>query len=200
MNEEKSILIRIDDDGNASLYKEPYATVEVQTKEDFEFLKKVTALCGKLKGYEGGVDFLDDEKDPTCYIKRLLYLVMENPDLPIVPLVDGDVVGDDECGSYIAKFKFATVDKYIVAENSGECEFGEMFCYSDKHDYDEGVWETLCAVYGDDECENRFEGKSDEEIQEAFENLKWKEAILVHITTATWEAEEDDSYNSFPCI
>lgn len=43
---------------------------------------------------------------------EFLQLVKDNPDLPIVPFVDGEIVTDD-FGQYMASFGGARIDEYL---------------------------------------------------------------------------------------
>ena len=183
MNEEKSILIRIDDDGNASLYKEPYATVEVQTEEEFEFLKKVTALYDKLEKYRNETS-VDTELDPSGCPKKLLALMALYPELPIVPLVDTNSIED--LGIYqIAKFGSSFVGDYVLGEDDIDY-YRKMYL---KSDYDKGSTDGMDVLY-DILGDEKVDTMSEEELDAAFENLPWKTAILVYIEKATWEVDD----------
>lgn len=50
----------------------------------------------------------------TKNTETLLRLVQENPDLPVVPMVDGGIAWDDS-GYFMAAFGAAEVDEYIVS-------------------------------------------------------------------------------------
>lgn len=51
--------------------------------------------------------------------QSLLKLVIENPDLPIVPMVHYEVVGGDDCGYWLGSF--------------GKAVVGEYTCYNDRY-------------------------------------------------------------------
>jgi hypothetical protein len=97
--------------------------------------------------------------------QRLLQLTAENPDLPIVPMVDYDVVGDGY-GFWLGEF--------------GHCEVGEYTLYKERY-YDDRE-EFNDAYY----CDNgeAFDGLSDQQIDETIKaatDHMWTKAIIVYI-------------------
>jgi hypothetical protein len=97
--------------------------------------------------------------------QKLLQLAAENPDLPIVPMVDYDVVGDGY-GFWLGEF--------------GHCEVGEYALYSDRY-YDDR--DELKDVYYCDNAED-FEGCTDDELEKALDlatDHMWTKAIIVYI-------------------
>jgi hypothetical protein len=97
--------------------------------------------------------------------QKLLQLAAENPDLPIVPMVDYDVVGDGY-GFWLGEF--------------GRCEVGEYALYSDRY-YDERD-----ELKDDYYCTNAedFEGYTDDDLEEALDlatDHMWIKAIIVYI-------------------
>lgn len=119
--------------------------------------------------------------------QEFIKLVAENPDLPVVPLVDYDVTGDgDDCAYYIAKFSKASVDEYILEKDDG-CygEFRQIFYRSEAEGDPNEIEIVLSAVLGYE----KIEGMTDAEMKKAFDNLPWIKAILVHIGVPTWEVD-----------
>lgn len=97
--------------------------------------------------------------------QKLLQLAAENPDLPIVPMVDYDVVGDGY-GFWLGEF--------------GHCEVGEYALYSDRY-YDERD-----ELKDDYYCTNTedFEGFTDDDLEKALDlatDHMWTKAIIVYI-------------------
>ena len=74
--------------------------------------------------------------------KDLIKLVTENPDLPIVAMVDSDVVCDD-CGRWLGSFGSAYVGEYAI--------YGEKF-YEEKDEFKEDYFSNH-----DEELEARFD-------------------------------------------
>lgn len=46
--------------------------------------------------------------------KNLLELIQQNPDLPIVPMVDAEIVNGDDWGRWMGSFGAARVDEYLI--------------------------------------------------------------------------------------
>ena len=49
-------------------------------------------------------------------LEELFKLMRENPDLPVVPMVDGEIPGDD-CGYWMGAWGTAKLDEYLVASD-----------------------------------------------------------------------------------
>lgn len=94
-------------------------------------------------------------------IDKLLKLIKENPYLPIVPMVDGEIAGDDY-SYYVGKWGDSCIDEYFI-------ELGHIFFKSD-----DDMYEVL--EYIEDDIP-----ESDEECRKLYENLPWKKAIIVYI-------------------
>lgn len=98
-------------------------------------------------------------------VKRLLELIKENPDLPIVPLVDSDVVADDSCNSWLGEWGRAEVTEYVMGR--------ERIWFKDDDPED-----VLSNMKGYDFWENL----PDEKVDSEFEALPWIKCIVVYIT------------------
>lgn len=73
--------------------------------------------------------------------EKFIQLVQENPELPIVPMVDSDVVCDD-CGYWVGSFGRCSVGEYAL--------FYERY-FDDREDFKEFYYD-----YHDDELCERF--------------------------------------------
>ena len=102
-------------------------------------------------------------------IKELLKHIQENPDLPIVPMVDGEIVGSDEYRRWLGGWGSSRIDEYLVGE--------ERLYFREDDDSDE-IDATLTdrGIFSGD-CEDM----SDEEIKAAYAALPWTKAIIVNI-------------------
>lgn len=98
------------------------------------------------------------------YIDELFRLMQEHPDLPVIPMVDGEIVADDCCSWWVGSWGPAKVSKYIITEER---------IYFD----DDDAEDALEAVKGWDWYENA----TDEEVEAEFKALPWIEAIVVSI-------------------
>ena len=105
--------------------------------------------------------------------EELLKLIQENPDLPVVPVVDSEIAGDDY-GYWLGKW--------------GRCEVTEYYCGRERvHFKDDDEEDVLTDLVGCDySCD--MQGRdiydlSDEEWDKIFESLPWVKCIAVYITT-----------------
>ena len=114
-------------------------------------------------------------------IKELIKLIQENPDLPVISMVDGEAVSD-EWGYTVASFGKAYVEEYAV--------YHERY-YDDRESFKEAYYdnldEELCEMFNynprrpsDDEENNRNERLMDEYLN-TIADLWFKKAIVVYI-------------------
>ena len=101
----------------------------------------------------------------TKKINELLRLIAENPFLPIVPMVDSEIVADDGCNRWLGAWGSAAIDEYLVSE--------ERIYFRDNDDLET----VLTDVIGCD----AYEAMSDEEATVAHQALPWIKAIIVNI-------------------
>ena len=111
----------------------------------------------------------------TENLKELFGLIKKRPDLPIVAMVDSEIVADDGCCYWMGSWGSCLIDKYIVHE-----DYGVIF-------YEEGKPDTvdIFEKYFDyAEC-GIDEELPDEEalplMRAKVDSLDWKEAIIVYI-------------------
>lgn len=107
-------------------------------------------------------------------IKRLLTLIEQNPDLPIVPMVDAEICGDDY-GTYMGGWGAARVDEYIIAK-------GDDLVLLKSDDDVSGVLEHVLS-----EDEFKALPDEDEECRPVYDALPWIKAIMVDIVTSPAE-------------
>ena len=107
------------------------------------------------------------------YIKDLLELVKENPDLPVVPIVDQEIVCDDSYTWWLGSW--------------GRCEKTKIYSGRERfHIYSEADEEAVLSdMEGCKYCETP-DGRdiydlSDEEWKVMFESLPWMDCIVVYI-------------------
>ena len=102
------------------------------------------------------------------YTHNLLKLISENPDLPIIPVVDGEIPGDD-CGYWLADWGSSRVDSYLISKRNNEMLFKS----------DDDVFDVLEKSLTDEELENLPDEES--ECIPIYDSLPWKKAIVVYI-------------------
>ena len=100
--------------------------------------------------------------------EKLFQLMRENPDLPVVPLVDGEIPGDD-CGYWLGAWGAAELDEYLVGSD------GVIF------KSDDDVFDALERFLPGDEYDHLPDDES--ECRKIYDALPWKKAIVVYITT-----------------
>lgn len=103
-------------------------------------------------------------------LENLLKLVTENPDLPVIPMVDTEVVCGDECGYWMASFGKCEIREFAIDEWYGD----GIVRYRDDFNADGDLIEAIA------EC--KYNG-SDEAYEKAKEDAKklWTKAIIVKI-------------------
>lgn len=97
-------------------------------------------------------------------LDKLFQFIEENPELPIVPMVDAEIVADDCCSWWMGSWGKAEIDKYISANE-------RIYFHSDE---DIDILEFFVP-------HEEYMKMSDSECEQAFENLPWIEAIIVDI-------------------
>ena len=100
--------------------------------------------------------------------EEFLKLIQENPDIPIVPIVNGEIPGDDS-GYWVGAWGYARVDEYLFTHNSGWLVFKS----------DEDVFDVLERHLTDEEFEKLPETES--ECRPIYDALPWTKAIVVYI-------------------
>lgn len=100
--------------------------------------------------------------------EKLLKLIRENPDLPVIPMVDGGIAWDEN-GYYAAEFGAAEVDEYIVAR-----QYDRIYFKSD-----DDVFDVLEHCLSDEEFGAL--PQTEAECRPFYDSLPWVKAIIVYI-------------------
>lgn len=103
--------------------------------------------------------------------EQLLKLIKENPDLPVVPMVDSEVVADD-CGYWLGAWGYCEVNEYYLGEERIHFRDG------DEEDVLNDLAGCRCGydMYGRDIYEI-----SDEEWDKLYASIPWTKCIVVYI-------------------
>ncbi len=103
---------------------------------------------------------------------KLFRLMQENPDLPVIPFVDTEVVAGDEFGCWMGSWGPARVDEFLLPPNEWEAVI-----FKSNSDV-ECVWERLLP-------EEKFNALPDTDAERRlyFDALPWVKAIIVNIET-----------------
>lgn len=100
--------------------------------------------------------------------EELFKLMADNPDLPVVPMVDSEIVADDGYNRWIGSWGCAYIGEYIKGE---EC----IYFRDDEDDYE--IEKLVEEMLGADNCENM----DFETYREIYRKAKWIKAIIVNI-------------------
>lgn len=107
-------------------------------------------------------------------VEQLLKLIKENPDLPVVPMVDGDIVGSDNFGWWLGRWGRSKVTKYYDGRDAIHFEDDDReSVISDMKDCKYGMTADGRDIYD----------LTDEEWERIYNSLPWVNAIVVYITT-----------------
>lgn len=123
--------------------------------------KIILDLCG---GIGKDRDYKMGKINEKQKINGLLGLIRENPDLPILPMVDHEIVAEDY-GRWVGSWGTAYVGEYIIG--------------------DERIWfrddEEQEIVLGDCVGGVDFWREPKDEVERAYDALPWIKAIIVNI-------------------
>ena len=100
---------------------------------------------------------------------ELFRLMQENPELPVVPMVDGEIVGYDGALYWLGEWGRAEIDEYFVSEKA-ERVFTKSI---------DDVFDVLERHLSDDEFDALPE--SEDECRPYYDALPWVKAIIVYI-------------------
>ena len=108
----------------------------------------------------------------TQKAEQLLNLIRENPDLPIVPMVDNDVVGYGNYGYWLGKWGEAEVTEYYLGED--EVHFRN-------EDEEIVLMDLKGCEFGSDPQGRDICDLSNEEWKALYESIPWTKCIAVYI-------------------
>ncbi len=103
-------------------------------------------------------------------LSDLVQLMKDNPDLPVIPMVDTEVVAGDEFGYWMASFGKCEVREFAIDDWYGD----GIVRYRDEYGAEDGLIEAIA------EC--KYDG-TDEDYEKAKEEAEklWTKAIIVKI-------------------
>lgn len=106
-------------------------------------------------------------------IEKLIKLHKENPELPVITMVDTEVVASDEFSYWLSRIRAVSIKKYMVKD-------GEVLFYEDM-DYDI-VWDIYDYSYIRDKMSKDISEEDAEKVlAELYEKAPWKEAIIIWV-------------------
>lgn len=106
----------------------------------------------------------DTESKTTRKTRELFELIRNNPDLPILPFVDSEIVADDDYMRWIGSWGSSHIIEYIMVEMYND--YPKMVERGETERYEEFLLD---------------QGWSDEAVEEHIKNIEWIKAIAVNI-------------------
>lgn len=97
--------------------------------------------------------------------EELFQLIKYNPDLPILPMVDSEIVADDGYARWTASWGSTYVGEYILGN--------ERVWFKDEDDAEEVLNDCVGGI--------DFYEMEEEKVHEEYEKLPWIKAIIVNI-------------------
>ena len=104
---------------------------------------------------------------------EIIKLIEENPDLPIVPMVDSEVVADDG-GYWLGKWGRCEVTEYYR---------GREYIHFRDDDEEDVLNDMVGCKYGYDSQGRDIYDLSDAEWDALYKSIPWTKCIVVYITT-----------------
>lgn len=101
--------------------------------------------------------------------EELFRLMRENPDLPVVPMVDSEIVADNGYNFWKGSWGNSHIEEYVLGK--------EYLHFREDDDWGEIEWALADGFVGYE----TFEGLSDEEAKSEYAALPWIRAIIVNI-------------------
>lgn len=108
------------------------------------------------------------------YAEEFLKLVKENPDLPIIPMVNEEIVSDDSYSWWMGSWGRSEVTGYYV---------GREHVHFKDDDEEDVLNDMVGCGYGEDLRGRDIYDLTDEEWKELYNSIPWTKAIVVYITT-----------------
>lgn len=99
--------------------------------------------------------------------EELFKLMADNPDLPIVPMVDSEIVADDGYNRWRGAWGGSYIGEYLTGEE-------RIYFRADDDPYEVDMVLT-------EMCDSYDENTTDEEAAKAYAELPWIKAIIVNI-------------------
>ena len=106
-------------------------------------------------------------------IEQLLQLIRDNPDLPVVPVVDSEVVDDDSCRNWLGEWGRSEVTEYYC---------GREYVYFNDDDIEDVLRDLDGCEYCCDPQGVDIYNLTNDEWQRLYESLPWIKCIAVYIT------------------
>lgn len=182
-----------DEYGNAEIIALEDITPQLYEGLSFSETNALTAALNKLADYEDADEKENEGREKPCEgckfdvarkllskvvddrfteeMREFLLLVLENPELPVVPMVYTDCVGGDEYSYWLSKVGRSEIREFAI----DEWYHDGAIVYRDEANAEETLIEAI--------AETKYNG-TDEDYEKAKEEAAglWTKAIVVYIT------------------
>ena len=101
--------------------------------------------------------------------EELFRLMKENPDMPVVPMVDAGIVADND-GYWMGSWGSSQIQDFLI---------GEEQVYFRNDDDPHEIEKVLCNEML---SEDDVEAMTDEKVHQAYKDMPWIKAIVVYIS------------------
>ena len=101
---------------------------------------------------------------------ELFKLMQENPELPVIPFVDGEIIVGDDFGIWMGSWGASCIDEYLIPPQ----DYNPVICKSD-----DDVFDTLEKCLPVEEFYRLPDIES--ECRKYYDALPWTKAIIVNI-------------------
>lgn len=110
----------------------------------------------------------------TAQTDELKKLIAEHPDLPIVVIVNAEVVADDDYNWWYAPDISFSLGEILDCEQ----DVNDMKVYTDRDDFEEDLQNILCDL---EEFENATDEEFDQAVKEQLADYEpyWKQVIQI---------------------
>lgn len=183
-----------DEYGNAEIIALEDITPQLYEGLSFNETNALTAALNKLADYEDADEKENEEREKPCEgckfdvaqkllskvvddrfteeMREFLLLVLENPELPVVPMVYTDCVGGDDYSYWLSKVGRSEIREFAI----DEWYHDGSIVYRDDANAEEDLIEAI--------AETKYNG-TDEDYEKAKVEVAglWTKAIVVYITT-----------------
>lgn len=105
---------------------------------------------------------------------EIIKLIEQYPNLPIIPMVDSEVVADDSYSTWMGKWGSCYVTEYYLGR--------ERVHFKDFDDEEEVLDDMVECRYGYDLQGRDIYELSDEEWDKLYQSIPWTKCIAVDIT------------------
>ena len=110
-------------------------------------------------------------------LRKLIALIEENPDLPVMAMVDSEVVADDNCGRWFGSIGCCRVEEYALYNDE---------YFDDKERFEEAYYDymedELCEMFDYNPRINEYTAQQGEYSKQQFEkNMKQMDKLNKHL-------------------